>query len=346
MLPFDLLPYEESGRVPSALKGHVSRNAWVELHNLIVAAESRFDYGPAHTRRIGREHGVDFRDAFLGDRLGLYATYLDYCIDNTGLTDTNRAELAHLARSLLLAPYELQPVHERAFGRTVSNVLSDDCVTMEERLLLYKLQHVLGVDPVEADIEYEDAARRKLLVSIAHALCDGMLSPDEEQEILLKQKEFGVSIPQEVNNLLTEAKHAWMLVHAEMPSVKTNILLKEGEMAHIVVTGVWNALNYAQLRVHLSDYRDEISSGQTAALTIPQAALPGRERPGTFILTNMRFVIQRPKKTSYTYSLRQIDAVESYANGLRLGIDGGRSLYVHTERKNDLLLATFRRLID
>ena len=70
MGPLDLLPYEEAGRFGR----EPEINAFVELHNLIAAAESPMDFSEGDRDRIGREYGVDLQTAFLPERVGLYAS--------------------------------------------------------------------------------------------------------------------------------------------------------------------------------------------------------------------------------------------------------------------------------
>ena len=95
MDPFEVLPYEksESGWFGSR---EPKRNAYVDLHNLIAAAGSRHEFGPAHVARIEREYDVDFQRDFLDGRRGLYAQYLSYCVADGALTSEERATLEHL----------------------------------------------------------------------------------------------------------------------------------------------------------------------------------------------------------------------------------------------------------
>ncbi len=264
MLPFDLLEYDEPERIDRALGVQPKWNAWVELHNLIAAAESVHDYGSADVLRIGREHGVDLHEAFAAERRGLYATYLDYCLDNGDLAGHDRGFLAHLADTLRLSSSDLKPVHERAFGRTVSDVLSDEFVTLEERLLLYKLQHTLGLDPDLADATYETMAREKLLVAVTHALCDGMLSPDERREIDTLEAEFGVKIPRQIEALLKQAAQTWAILHGTLPTIDVGLRISAGETGHFQTPGIWRRLNYARLRILLSAHRAWLTRGETA----------------------------------------------------------------------------------
>ncbi|MDX1439907.1 MAG: hypothetical protein R3284_08400 [Rubricoccaceae bacterium] len=343
MLPFDLLAHEEQSTVDRALGVEPKWNAWVDLHNLIVSAETTHDYGVRDTKRIGREHGVDFGTAFYGERVGLYASYLDHCLDHNDLTDRNRAELAHLARTLSLSVHDLQPFHERAFGRAVSGVLSDDCVTLEERLLLYKLQHVLGVDPGEAELEYEEQARQKLLLVIAKALCDGQLSPEEQANIRQVRENLEIELPKQIRDMLSEAASAWHILQGDLPDIPVRAQLLQDEVAHLSVEGEWQAINYAVLRVALSDYRAALSKGETEQLKIPKVAMKGRRAGGRIIVTNKRLILIQSRKEVAAFTLAKLSDIEQFSNGLRVAVRGKHSILLDTGRRNDVLLAVINR---
>lgn len=344
MLPFDLLEYEDVDGINKVLGVEPDWNAWVELHNVIVSAETIHDFGPHDARRIGREHGLDFGDAFFDERVGLYSSFLDHCLDRGDLTDSDRATLAHLATSLLLTTADARPYHERAFGRAVSNVLSDDCVTIEERLLLYKLQHVLDIHPDDADVEYEEAARRKLLTIIAKAMCDGHLSPQELAHIRQKRDEFGIEIPPKMLQLLTDAVGAWNIMHGELTETPVRIKLQTGEVGHFSAKGVWGNMNYAQLRVELSSYRRELSDGETFKLRIPSESIEGRRKKCQIVVTNKRLILAQSSRKRDLY-LKQLAGVEQYQNGLRLVVKDRRSIYLDAGRRNLPLFALLERLI-
>ena len=344
MLPFDLLEYDEPERLDRVLGVQPKWNAWVDLHNLIAAAESIHDYSPSDVRRIGRQYGVDLHETFAAERRGLYAKYLDYCLDNSDLAEHERGFLPHLAHTLHLSSSDLQPVHERAFGRTVSDVLSDDCVTLEERLLLYKLQHTLGLDPELTEGAYETMARERLLIAVTNALCDGMLSLDERREIEALEAEFGVKIPRNVSALLDQAAQIWTIHNGPLPKVDVWFRLLPGEIGHYQTPGQWRRLNYARLRILLSAHRAWLTRGETDRLRIPRKALHGKRYEGRIVLTNKRLILARENHEPIVYYLRSLGVIERYINGLRVGLPDNRSLYLNAGRANRAVHSVLFRL--
>ncbi len=346
MIPFDLLEYEEPEPLDRAIGVQPKWNAWVEIHNLIAAAASIRDYGPADALRICREYGLDFVTSFGAERVGLYRTFLDYCLDRGDLAERDRRVLAHLADTLRLTNADLQPVHERAFGRTVSNVLSDDCVSLEERLLLYKLQHTLGLDPRMADGTYEAVARERLLTTVAHAVCDGMLSPEERKEIEALRAEVGIEIPPTVEKLLAEAARNWAIQHGPLPTVSVGILLLPAEYGHFQTAGQWQRLNYARLRVALSAQRISLTKGDTDRLVVPRQAVSGKLYNGLIIVSNKRLIMKPERLEPVAYYVQSLGEIERYRNGLRVGLPEDRSLFLDAGRASRALHSVLFRLLN
>lgn len=346
MEPFDLLAYEEPTRMDRALGRKPSGNAYVELHNLIAAAHSIHEFGPESLVRIGRQYGVDLREAFLDERLALYARALVHALQNGDLDADDRARLAHLARTLYLSAGALRRIHEDAFGYTVSEALSDDCLSVEEQLLLYKLQHTLGIDPQEAGMVYEAEARARLLSTVARALCDGELSPEEADEIQSMERSLSVSVPDHVETMLDHAAHRWRLTHGPLQSISVDIKLHHDEVAYFKTWGRWREVNYARLRVLLSAHRERLTEGDTTDLSVPDGAFLGRKWfKGQFVVTNKRLLLVRNKTDAVKYGLRSLAGVERYRNGVRVSIKGNRSLLLDGKQDSRALHSVLARVL-
>jgi len=338
VFPFDLLDYEEPGPLDRALGLTPPRNAYVELHNLIAAAASPADFGPDDLDRIGRRHGVNLREAFHAERQALYERYLLHVLRDGRFDERERATLAHLARTLALDAADLRHAHERAFGHTVTDALADDCLSVEERLLLYTLQHTLGLDPTEAEQVYEWEARQRLLETVARALCDGELDPAEAEEITALETELDVRVPTRVDALLTRAAHRWRLTHGPPPNVDVGIRLLPGEIGHFRADGRWRTVNYALLRVALRDHRERLHAGDTAGLHVPEYAFVGRGwQRGVFVVTSKRLLLVRDQGDPVIHSFRAILGIERYANGVRVSIKGDRSVLLDAWQDNRAL---------
>jgi hypothetical protein len=347
--PFDLLPYWDPAALDAVLppgKRREERDAYVELHNLIAAAEGPHAFGPEDPVRIGRRHGVDLRRARRTERLALYATYLHHVLARGRLAEPEQQTLAHLARTLHLDAAVLRPLHEEAFGRTVTSVLSNDYLNVEERLLLYTLQHALDLGAQETGAAYEAAARERLLAAVARVLCDGTLSPEEAREIETLEAALDVRVPARVEGLLNEAAQRWHVHHGPLPTAEVGVQLQPGEVGHYRTAGRWREVNYARLRMLLNRERKKLQQGQTAGLRIPDEAMLGRRwHEGRIAVTSERLILLRDRKKPTAHLLAALIGVERYANGVRISPRKDRTFLLDAGAANPTFFAVLWRVL-
>lgn len=302
------------------------RNAFVELYNLIAAAASIQEFGPEDRARISRQHGVDLVHEFRAERVAIYQTLLDDRLANADLDADDRAILAHVAATLALSPADLRPSHERAFGTAVSHAISDDCLTVDERLLLYKLQHLLGLDPRLAEGAYDVIARERLLKAVAESLCDGHLSPDEEARIALAQDALGVTLPPEVEAMMAQGRNRWQARHGELPTADSGVTLASGEVGRYRARGQWAFVSERVLasKVGVS----VLHSGRTSGLMLPESALSSRVRTGDVALTSRRVILTPDAGLPDAYDHSRIVQTLRFRNGIVIRTRVGRWVYL------------------
>ncbi len=337
MGPFDLLtplPADRRGREPEA-------NAWIELHNVIVAAEHLDDFGPEAYDRIQRQRRVDLAQ-YEGRRVALYQRYLDWTLEDGDFSETNRALLAHVAETLNLGSGALYGVHERAFGTAVHHALADDCLSVDERLLLYKLQHTLGLDPDLASGAYEVMARQRLLVTVARVLCDGKLSPDEADEVERAQAEIGVNVPPRVAEMLDEAAARWHALTTEPLSPPRSADKNKKARAasgardsriRFSVTGRWREVAVDRLlkAFGASGDLDAFERGDTFHYRVPAVALRGIRAVGRADVTRDRLVLDAKAEAPKVYAAAILARALRYGNGVLVHRKDGRALFVESD---------------
>ena len=342
MGPLDLLAPETD----PLLGGPPPRNAYVELHNLIAAAERPSEFGPADRDRISERWGVDLASSFLAERIALYQAVLDDRLADGDLDGDDRDVVAHVARTLGLSAADLRPAHERAFGVAVEGAISDDCLSVEERLLLYTLQHTLGLDPRLADGAYDVFARKRLLSAVARVLCDGEVTPAEAEEIERVRGALSVDVPDRLRALLAEASARWQARHGTLPRVRVGIGLQSGETGHFWSTGArWQPVNGTRLRAASDDHRRALQTGRTGRLRVPEMALHGRTDVGDVVVTDRRLVLLPARGGEVEHALRSLSAVFRFSNGVVVRTEGDRWTFLDTEGDEDALHTVLARLL-
>ncbi len=340
MGPLDLLRPDP----PPRFGGAPDRNAYVELHNLIAAAERAREFGPSDRVRISRQHGVDLARAFLAERVALYQTILDDRLAGGDLDADDRGVLEHLAATLALRPVDLRAVHERAFGAAVSEAVADDYLSVSERLLIYKLQHVLGLDPRVADGAYGVIARDRLLRTVAQALSDGELGPDEEAQIALAESALSVELPPDVEAMLSQARSRWRARRGAMPTAKVDIRLDGKEIGRYQTAAQWSFVDVPRLETRFG--ASVLHSGRTSGLAMPGHVLSGRTRTGTAALTSQRLILEPDSGLPDEYRLGSVVQTLRFRNGVVVRTRNGRRIYVDPGRDLDAFYAVLYRAVE
>ena len=329
------LPPDRWGSEPDA-------NAFVELHNLVAAAEHASDIGPADTARIARERGVDLTTAFRDERVGLYVRLFRDAEARTGLVPDALRRLGHLARTLALDPADVRAVHTAAFGWAVEAALADDCLTVEERLHLHALQQALGLDAAGAAQTVEAAARRHLLATVARVLCDGRLSPDEAADVARAVAALGVAVPAEVAAMLNRAASAWEAARP-LPAVATALRLSDGERAYADLAARWAVKRSDALAKALAG---AVSDAPLDAMPFPWKTFLSPVRTGRIVLTDARLVLLDDARATGTVPVAAIDRIAAFADAVVLRVQGdGRRILIDPGTETGPFARTLRRAI-
>ncbi len=301
MGPLDLLPEAEG-----------PLGAFVELHNLIAAAESPADFSAADRDRIARERGVDLKTAFRDERLGVYAVLFGDARE--ALTPETVRALGAVARTLALDPADVQTVHARAFGDATEAALGDGRLTPEERLTLHAFHQTLGLDDATGAAVLDVTARQHLTETVARVLTDGRLSPAEAAEVAAAAEALGGAVPADVAAMLDHAGSAWSDA-APLPTIVTGVPLSDHELAYADVAARWVSARPDALK-------HAIGSGiwdlPLADISFPWAPVVSHVRTGRLVVTDYRLIVFDEALPLRTIPLATIAEVAVFADALVL----------------------------
>lgn len=203
MEPFDLIPLASPSNVDKAWGKDAEENAFIELHNLIAAAERPGDFGPRDLRRISRRHGVDLATAFSEARRRMYRNLLLHLIDTERLDAEGRKTLSHLARTLHLERKQRQTAHQIVFGVKAIEAVEDNDLDPEERTLLDHLKDALHLDPELAKRAYDNIAADRIMDLIGRACEDNVITSREAKEIEKAFEHLDVTMPTSLRQRLS-----------------------------------------------------------------------------------------------------------------------------------------------
>jgi len=339
MLPLDLLEPEPAGR----FSGEPERNAFVELHNAIVAAGSVRDVGPSDRVRISRQRGVDLARAFRPERQALYQRALQACLANGDLDADDRRLLDHLARTLALTAADLRSAHQRAFGTIALDAIADSTLSTDERLLLFKLQHVLGLDPRLADGAYSVLAREHLVRLLAERLVDGGLSPDDEAEVLAVARRLSLDLTDDLRTVLERSRARWQVHNGPLVTVDVPVTLPAGEAGRAAVPGHWSAVDGPRFERAVG--ADILAAGRTGGLRMPRAALRGGLRQVRIVLTDRRILLRPARGIPEEVPLKRVVQILRFRDGTVVRTAADRYVFLDPGADNDAFYAVLHRTL-
>ena len=292
---------------------------------MVAAADSLAAFGPDDRDRISRQRGVDLEARYPDERRALYQDVLEARLADGDLDANDRSVLAHVADTLALTPADLRPVHERAFGIAVADALEDGRLAVEERLLLYKLQHALDLDPRLASGAYAVLARERLVELVAKALGDGLLSPDEEAHILEAAAALDVEVPADLEALLDGARSGWE-ARSGAGRPPAPVALAKRERARYQ-TGAWWRLARPSKLTAWAGYA-AVQAGQTQGLVVPPSVLKGESWSGSATVTDRRLVLAAERADPADLPLDRVEQTLRFRNGAVVRVTSGRRYFV------------------
>lgn len=328
----DLLPL-----APRGLFGRRPEcNAFVELHNGLVAAWPSADFGPDDRERIGRDFGLDLRHTFAAERADLYRTFLERVVSRSpDLSDASLLRaLAHVEATLAVRPDALARIHADAFGTAAREALADAHLAPDESAALESLREALGVNERRAAVLLREVCLETVQAAIGHALADGVLSPDERADVRRIADGLGVTLSDETRAVLDDADRRDAIQTKPMP--RTHVPLPHrfrGERGHADAEVTWWATSSRDVQTAAN------RAGPAGALG--WAHLPRGWRndthQGTVVLTSLRVVLcTHPGEESWL--LDDGLTVTAFADGFAL---------VHPHTKKAVAVRTAdRRLAD
>lgn len=181
--PFQARDANERGLL-KRVAGRMTRQAAVhELETLLAEADCVRDVTLENLRRLGERHGVDLECQLLTLRRTLYRRFLEHCLLDYSLSETEVEDLEHLRRLLHLADEDVahlqDQVSRQVYGAAVEDVLADHRLDEEEESFLRRLRQDLDLAEYHADRIYGEGFRRaqQRLLSRS-AITSSFLAPD------------------------------------------------------------------------------------------------------------------------------------------------------------------------
>lgn len=159
--PFTAQPVVEPGLVGRVMGG----NLLAEVNNLFASAARPSDVPEDAVSQIAESYGIDPSRKCAAQLEVMYGSFLEHCLADRKLSDSEVEDLAHLQRLFGLSDAAVERIHEQKageiYGKGVADAVADGRLSPEERTFLEKLQSELRLpDQIAQRISTERAQKR------------------------------------------------------------------------------------------------------------------------------------------------------------------------------------------
>ncbi|CAN5650030.1 hypothetical protein BH23CHL2_BH23CHL2_25780 [soil metagenome] len=353
--PFQTQPFVEPGLL-DRLRGRPSKkNALVELNNLLVngvEAVSRIDI-----ERIQQKYGVDFGISFPGERLDMYASYVEFSY-RSRQPDERPPELPHL-RALLRIPKPTAEFMEKAaaekyYRQEVRARIANQRLDQHERQELDEIQRALDLSDGAAQAIQHDEADAVVRAYLNQSVEDAMISPDEAAEFENAVASLGLAFeftPEERARWDRFRKY-WELQLGPLQPAPVSINLQKNETCYFATPATWHERRHQTKTIRYSGPHARIRiakglywrAGSADIQRVTQEVLHTVDDAGTLYFTDKR-VIYVGRNRNTNLRLNRILDFEVYSDGIELMKDAGRNPLFLFDADIDIAALTLNRLL-
>ena len=335
---------KNEGRKPNffqrLFKKRPKQNFIIEIENLLCDYEEDISkisadmiYNIESFYKIGE---TDFQD----ERERLYDVFLNKCLYDEYLSDTEKKNLNHLKSILHIsddyAKIRMETEAEKIYKNKVEAAISDSKLEESEMEELENIRDNLGVSERAGVNIYKATAKEKIQNFVDDILQKRRLSPEDEIKLNELQNNLNVKV-EFMGDGIQKLKLFWQIENGEIPPIPCDINIQKSETlyykthitwyeertrtTHVDYTGIstrfrickgvyLRAGNIAPSR-HTEEYMKEIDSG-------------------TVYFTNKRIIFMGSHGNK-NIPLTKVLAYTAYNNGIQIEKDTGKSPFFETD---------------
>lgn len=353
--PFRTVPVPRRTLLDRLLQRPAAEQALAELTNLLAHTGDVTTVGPRNLDALRDRHGVDPRIVHAPQLRRLYREFLEYCLADRHLSESELEALGHLRALFRLPDSVVRRVHEetarQVYGATVNEAVADGRITAEERLFLHELQQRLTLPPAIAQRIIDDAAHGRLRAALASAADDDRLSDREHDELRAMARNMGavLRLADEDRAHYDRLRLYWAIENTRPEGVPCDIELAPGELCLDVRDVRW----HEGLPPDARRYGSRSPAAAATAIFLRPLSVGKRRLPvdaarradtGVLSLTTRRIEFRGAARTVLV-RLTDLSGMRPFANGVELLPAKGGALFAELERDVDLFALRLHRAL-
>lgn len=222
----------------------IPENFFIELNNLLSDKEM-LNIKLDEVNRLCRRYRISNITMHSRRLSGFYHSYLQFCLEDRKLSNSEIVELRHLKLLLGLSDRTVKQIHKSLalaiYGQELDKVMSDDVIDYQEQQFLDELCQNLYLPEELADRLLQEKAGKKLSHKLKEIMADKRITPEEEKEFRLLSENLGFtpSIDDRTQANLLRYKTYWQVENGELPRIEPGIALHSNEICHFGCEANW-----------------------------------------------------------------------------------------------------------
>ena len=282
---------------------------------------------------------------------------MDYCLRDKRFTQDEADAIAHLQALFGISDQVHNQIHQavckKVYEASVKEVLSDAHLSGQEKAFLEKIGKDLELPEEMKKRIYEQEAASLVRAKVNATIEDGMLSPEEEDELNTIASSLGASISHDEASqaVLRRYRLMWRIKSGEMPTVHVDINLQRGEVCYFYQVAEWHETRKVRTGVTYAgpSMRIKIAKGLYWNMghirgSASTADVMQMVDAGVVYLTNKRILFCGARK-NLSIKLGKILDFTPYSDGVCIQKDAGKNPLLKFSDGVDIFCAMLARAI-
>jgi hypothetical protein len=333
----------------------IKGNAIIEITNLLAENPIQSVSLP-QIADILKRYDLGFAEV-MDSLLAIYRRVLGHVAADRELSNTDRADLAHLQMILNLpddgTAHMREEVLSDLYAGSLAEALSDGRISAEERARLDAIAASFGVPDTRVKDIYEREVLKVLQWRFDQIVTDARVTDAEDAKLAEMATNLGVTLRHDsrTQELYERFRLLAKIEAGQLPTVAAEITLQRGETCHASLVCTHN-----EIRKQTTSYR---YSGPTASVKIigpvrwrvGQVSVNRVSRDvmtqldsGTLYVTNKRLLFDGAQN-SKSIPLKKIIHFTVFSDGIKIEKDTGKDQYFIGTGDSEILGAVLERVI-
>jgi len=230
---------KKSTFLQKVLGQRMKENALIEVNNLL-AEHALNQITLEQVYAIADKYGVNFKTDYTQELCGFYKNYLNSCLSDKVLSETELGDLHELKRIFQMNDKQVEEIHRELAGKIykveVDKVILDGELDEAERAFIEKLQNDLKLPNEVAHKIYLTSGQELIRNFMNNVISDAQLTPDEDRELhaIAKNLHAELKFDDATKNDLDKYRLYWQIENNEMPQLQVDINIPRTEKCYFI----------------------------------------------------------------------------------------------------------------